>query len=351
MNEYLSVKLKVVSFFLMVMVVVLHANNLNNGTFGLDKSFSYFIQNFFSDGLARVTVPLFFLISGYLFFFNIKGTVQDFNYKISKRLKTLFIPYLFWSLWGLFVFFMLQTIPFSRSFINMSLIKDYPIKQLLTVIFLDPLPYQLWFVKDLMLLVILSPILFYLIKTLKYFVLIAFFVLWFLNYQFVVVNNESILFFSLGTYIGMEWKKVLLIKFGRQSFIFVGLWVSFVLCKELMIQFDYINPLLLNSLKKTGVLLGVFSSWALYDILFRDVDFQKSKHYPVFSFTFFLYAFHEPVLTIYKKALLSIVGKTESGTLIVYVLTILLTISTALTVAYLVKLIIPKFYELITGGR
>ena len=101
MNTYLSDKLKVVSFISMMLVIFLHAYNLivrlKTGPVVIDRGYNFFIQEFISQGLARIAVPLFFTISGYLFFLNLNGTLNEFKEKYRTRTKTLLIPYLFWS--------------------------------------------------------------------------------------------------------------------------------------------------------------------------------------------------------------------------------------------------------------
>ena len=125
MNKYLSIKLNVISFFSMVMVVFLHSYNvvvnLNTQNIELNRGYSSFFQDFFSQGITRIAVPLFFLISGYLFFLNIKGAPGEFISKFKKRLKTIVLPYLFWSVWGLLLFFILQTLPQSKNFFTASI--------------------------------------------------------------------------------------------------------------------------------------------------------------------------------------------------------------------------------------
>lgn len=67
---------------------------------------------------------------------------------------TLFIPYLFWSLFGVLFYFTLQSLPPLQVFFTKKLIIDYSFQELINVIFNQPIPYQLWFLKDLMILVL-----------------------------------------------------------------------------------------------------------------------------------------------------------------------------------------------------
>ena len=122
-----------------------------------------FIQAFFCQGINRIASPLFFIISGYLFFVNLTGQRSDFIRKVKKRFNTLIIPYLFWSLWGLLFYLVLQAfLPPSISFTR-GLIMDWDFAKLMNTIFLDPIPYQLWYVRDLTVFALLSPLLYILL--------------------------------------------------------------------------------------------------------------------------------------------------------------------------------------------
>ena len=86
MNDYLSQKLRVIALVLILMIVYVHSYDLNFRTTGELKGIVSFIQYFISQGLFRIPTPIFFTISGYLFFLNMKGTGEEFNSKIKKKI-------------------------------------------------------------------------------------------------------------------------------------------------------------------------------------------------------------------------------------------------------------------------
>lgn len=90
----------VLRFPMIVGVVLWHS--FFEGIMGLDIPDSgipiYHTTSFFiSRILASVAVPLFFFISGYLFFFRTTFSVDVYKKKLKSRIKTLLIPYLFWN--------------------------------------------------------------------------------------------------------------------------------------------------------------------------------------------------------------------------------------------------------------
>ena len=78
MDQQLSKKLKNLSFLLMVLVAFIHGYNINIRLSGAgNHEISYwlqFLENFITDGICRVAVPMFFAISGYLACYKINGT-------------------------------------------------------------------------------------------------------------------------------------------------------------------------------------------------------------------------------------------------------------------------------------
>lgn len=102
------------------------------------------------------------------------------------------------------MYYILQTIPISKPFFSKELIKDYTTLKCLKVIFLDLIPYQLWFIRDLIVLVFLSPLIFWLIKTFKCLILCLLLITWLLKFDFFILSNESLLFFIIGAFLRIE---------------------------------------------------------------------------------------------------------------------------------------------------
>ena len=89
-------------FFCIGLIVLLHAVGMplegkdaisyQNGAFDT-------IRILFSEGICRVAVPIFFLVSGYLFFVKLEEwNTNIWIDKLKKRVKTLLIPYVLWNL-------------------------------------------------------------------------------------------------------------------------------------------------------------------------------------------------------------------------------------------------------------
>jgi len=355
-NNYLSNKLKAISFLLIVMVVFLHSYNLKikftTGTGLIEKGYNSFIQDIISNGITKIAVPLFFIISGYLSFISFKnGSLPEFFSKYRKRSKTLVLPYLLWSIYGILFYFVLQLIPFSKPFFTNELILDYSVHQLLNRIFINPIPYQLWFVKDLIVLIIFSPILYWSIKHFKSYVIFILITTWFFKLNYLIFSNEALLFFALGAFFGIQKINIQKTIEKKQTILFSIIWISLILIKSSLVHINFQNEWLIRILHKSSILVGIISIWFMYDLIFKKVDIGKTKYYQLFQYTFFLYAFHEPVLTIFKKAFYYILGQSELSSFLIYIIAPIITILVSILVGSIARKIMPKFYYLMTGGR
>jgi fucose 4-O-acetylase-like acetyltransferase len=72
----------------------------------------------FSQILGSVAVPLFFLISGFLFFLNVDFNKQIYVKKLCARAKTLLIPYLFWNGLSILCYFVVRYLPSLEHYVN-----------------------------------------------------------------------------------------------------------------------------------------------------------------------------------------------------------------------------------------
>jgi surface polysaccharide O-acyltransferase-like enzyme len=191
-DESLS-RIDLLRFPLIVGVVFIHnyasaVHLAQGGAIGLAHGSVWveFVRFFISQGVARVAVPLFFLISGYLFFYG-EWSWSRYIGKIERRASTLLIPFLFWNLLTLAVYATVQSIPQTAVYfagtawppIRSFTLLDY-INALFGITVANPISYQFWFIRDLMALVVLAPAIHFLLaKRLALPFILALLCLWF----------------------------------------------------------------------------------------------------------------------------------------------------------------------------
>ena len=156
--------------------------------------------------LGETGVPGFFFISGYLFFL-IKKNYTD---KLRSRFHTLFIPYILWNLFLLLLYMLAYTLGYPQD-INGKNIVDYSFIDYLRL-FWDrgsydngnfvPLLCPLWYIRNLLIMSVLSPVFYYLIKYVREVFLLFIAVWWIMTYNNAFIP-QTILFFCVGAYFSI----------------------------------------------------------------------------------------------------------------------------------------------------
>lgn len=96
MTQQSSDMVKLLRFPLIFMVLVWHSGFTveDSGRFPIYE----FVTTFFGGVVVRCSVPMFFIISGYLFFINVNEfSVKTYKNKLYSRVRSLFIPYVAWQ--------------------------------------------------------------------------------------------------------------------------------------------------------------------------------------------------------------------------------------------------------------
>ncbi len=139
-----------------------------------------------SQGIARLAVPVFLLTAGYLFFQGLEvWEWGSYALKLKKRIRALFIPYILWNLISVIFCFTIILIKGGGyndisvflterggvlCFWNCGRFESSPLINVLGWEMWDrafPIDYPLWFVRDLMILNILAPVIYFAVKGLS----------------------------------------------------------------------------------------------------------------------------------------------------------------------------------------
>lgn len=197
-------------FPLIACVVLIHCNLSEVTLQGVDITSTYpswyhSFMYFFSEALTRLAVPVFFIISGYLFFYNI----TDFNGKVyigklKRRTRSLLIPYLIWNVIAILVTLIKANMP--SMFPSLAKENHDLLWFICSFWSLDegrcPILYPLWYVRDLMVVILFSPIIYAMIKYLKQWALVILLVLWYFPITTMPtgLGTCGFCFFPIGAY-------------------------------------------------------------------------------------------------------------------------------------------------------
>lgn len=342
-NDYTSKKITIIQFFCSIMVVMIHSYNLNQ-YFNLEAdSLQYkiisFVENFISNGVARVAVPLFFIISAFLFFNGVHYTFRWFLTKYQKRIKSLLIPYMIWNIIGLLIYLIPYFIPSLRTFIP-RYIDNITYKNIINGIFFYKYNFTFWFINNLIILIIFSPFIYLLLKNNilgKLFILLSLFT-FILDYQIILIQPQSLCFFLIGSYLAIHKININNIKINKiTSYLLLLVWFCLI-----TISIITYNPFL----QKISILLGILAVWFVYDFLNNKITIRKYMNY-----TFMIYAIHTFLLEVVKKTIIFFLGKTPIFSLINYFFAPIITITLIIFLSIFFKKTSPKVYNILTGLR
>lgn len=163
MTKYVSDKLTVLYTMLIIMVVYIHSYYPQ----GEDYPIVDFLQKFTGNGICAVANCLFFAISGYLFARNVSDSNSVVR-KSLKRIKSLLPPYLIWNVLFVLVYVFLDLIPCVSRFNNnvgtLGQLSHQPLTDSLYYLFVEPAAFQLWFIRDLLVMFLFTPVLCYIAR-------------------------------------------------------------------------------------------------------------------------------------------------------------------------------------------
>lgn len=275
-ERYLSDKIKFLSLFSIILVLYIHSGFHNYPYEILGMKFNNMLQELISEKIGRCAVPLFYMISGFLFFQNTDDGIRTIYKKMSKRVYTLVIPYIISCLFFPLFFVVLDLIPGSEKFINGGNIFSFfeqPISVIISSLFYktpggtSPLTFQLWFLRDLIIIVAISPILYLLRKYFnKYILVLLFFCLNLSVYICSYFPITALFWFMLGDAIINDMSKL------KSKFILM----TFLIISLLEIYYEVKFP---QYISIPITLLGIMGIWNIYDYIVSDKFILKNNKY------------------------------------------------------------------------
>jgi len=298
--------------------------------------------------LGETGVPGFFFISGYLFFLSKKTYIQ----KINSRIHTLLIPYLLWNAILLLLYLIAYAAGYPQN-INYRSITEYGFIDYIRL-FWDrgtfdngnfvPLLCPFWYIRNLLIMSLLSPLLYYIIKYGRELFLLIVSAWWMMTYHNAFIP-QTILFFSLGAYFSilsinpLEWitnhKKLILILFAIFAF------------SDIAIHTIYATPINLQ-VHRLALIFNIPALLLLADFCFKRG--YSSKLLP--NSAFIVFAIHYPIVVLLRKFCASQFATSSDLThIVLYFICVII----ATLISLLLYLILDKYFgkvkNILSGNR
>lgn len=356
-SETVSKRITSLRFLLACLVVMFHNNKtllfvLSQG--GLSFSNSAFLghlpQFIFQYVITVAPVPLFFIFSSYL------STKKNYPYLVmlKKKFKSLFLPFILWP----------AIVIVGRIVIKAALILVFPDKVSHEIPFVnewnlrdwlcaffgyyfpsyncgdlcEPFILPLYFIRDLLIMDILSPLIKKIIRLSPVPFFIFLMALFFMNVRPVIVCTNALVFYSLGIYFAeydfdffafadkISWKQLLIF-----VLIFIGIFIRY----------------------KSPYYVVLLSCVILLKIS-KIIAESSEKTFAVFKYlsgySFFLYAVHDAyILMIFTSAWFKFVPQNYFTDFLEYFLIAPMVCIVGTVIGIALKKISPKIFYLLNG--
>lgn len=335
-------------FPLIICVISIHT------VFTLDKSFEGYEYFKYMLGLfTSFAVPIFFIISSFLFFHGMQDfDISKWHDKLKSRVKTLVIPYLFWNFCYLMFMLAVQLLIPNMMGGGRKMIYDYSFWEVLDsfwnfggMYYGMPILYSFWFIRNLIVLNLLAPIFYLFLKKQPIlFFIIGLIVFIFNPFHFIPTEMDwvkSVLFYGFGTFCAIHR-----FDFTNIRKLFYPL-IIFVILSILILPFMVGNVQLYWS-----QLLLVIGSLSMPTVVRKGIQYRNLRVNKVLvSSSFFVYAFHLFIIVPFNK-LWPIMVPVNSWTASIMLIVIPVIVSSICVFVYcVIKRYCSTLTELMVGGR
>lgn len=294
-------------------------------------------------------VGSFFFISGFLFFAG--GSMNRSRYvgKLRKRINTLLIPYLLWNI--IFVVWLWShQLPLMRDIFPGSAHYSFDWGSFISGLMFTPVPHNanLWFIRELMICVLLVPLLLPLIRRWPVALLCASgaaFMTCYLNeWDYLTGLSQSVLFFSAGAILGTRRCDLVALANGKRwyalaSFLMLGIayWILIDVTRWSFI------------LKLASIICLLLFAIDTFAIAVRNGHRANTF---LTSATFFVFAAHPFILTHCASGLFKLFNpQSDIAYTVITVAGYLLLLGILLGLYRLCGLLSPTLLGILTGRR
>ena len=352
MQETLT-RIKAMRFPLIVLVVTAHALGFSTPELSLSGdgwNIFHFVTEGISHNFCRIAVCSFFILSGFFFFYGKEDTVRYdlpwFRGKWERRIRTVLIPFLAWNLilllatWGKISLF--SALGFAAEPDERALLAQGPLHWF----FLGPANFPLWYMRDLVILSLLAPLLPPLFRLLGKFTPVVLVLLYLSPWNPGIPSMRAIFYFCIGAWLGMRRTDLL------------------ACCRSVRIPCYIAAALLLPAVTfftgkpvhewclRVFYPFGIISFANLADSLFSNRKGLQDKMTVLSESVFFIYAAHEIFILGWTKGLLfRLLGDGLGAAWLSYFLVPPIVLGVCLILYRILKKIAPKPLAFICGGR
>jgi hypothetical protein len=360
-KQELSQTISFARITLIVGLVFLHYDSFPNARIspfrGLDTTqdqVATFVQSFVLFFFFSV-VPLLSMISGWLFFSFLSDPSAALLSRIRRRFVSLYLPLVFWntlflaSLLG--IYYVAPHYPLLAQ-MNIDFGTAGP-RDYINAVFgitQHPVGFQFWFVRDLFVTVLVSPLLWMMLTRAPLFGAVVLGGSWLAGHDlWIFFRTDVVFFFYVG---GLIRTRSIPVEIGsRATWVFVFVYVALCAARTLApYAVGDANPYVLQVATRGMRLVGVLACWGVFQrVALTSMGAQVARFG---GLAFFLHAAHYPLIEEVKLALWDVLPThTQAGMLLHYVVSVAVTTTIGIGLGLLLTRFAPRVFSLFNGGR
>lgn len=352
-REQQSRAIEILRFPLASLVVAIHCYYFNTQCIntlsgGVMPEIVKWTINIISIVLTDCAVPMFYVISGYLFFIKKSHfTTKEYVRKIQGKLYTLIIPYLCWNVIAIFAL--------PNFFINATLsekIFGFWSTSMEWGKWSGPWDGPLWFIRDLFIVMLFSPLLSIIVRRTSLLLPILLVIPYIAGFEAICpgLSTVSFLFFSVGAWLAV-YRPQFSQTFTHKKIIVIALLTILFAISRICVMAGIITDM-----AKYINLLWILCSMTTYYIIAQSIGVHTKKFTiwkKLGAASFVIFAMHSLINGRISSILLHIASKENVGnglTILFYLITIIATIA----ICYYSHTLIQKnkiLSALLEGGR
>ena len=307
-------------------------------------------------------VPLLSMVSGWLFFsFPAEDAKASIKKRILRRFTSLYMPLIVWNFGYSCMLFVVYKIKPDASFFTSSNRISMPFAtagildyiNAITGLNGSPLAFQFWFVRDLFVTILVTPILWLGLRSAPYLSALILGAIWLYGYNMVIFTRPDVpFFFLLGGLICSQSIPLTVPK--KTTIILFALYIILVSLRALapyviVAEYDH-GPLWLDAGTRLMRLVGVVACWG---IIYRAAKTALGKRVSVYGgLAFFLHSAHWPLLAVVKMVLWKLIpSDTDLWMVIHWWASVATTIAIGLALGLALARFFPRIFAYMNGGR
>lgn len=359
-KEALSQAINFARISLIVGLVFLHYESFPNARIspfrGVDpqqNQVATYLQSFVLFFFFSV-VPLLSMISGWLFFSFRDDAGNALRSRMRRRFVSLYLPLVFWNalfLAALLLLFHADPAHKPLAELNIDFATAGPLDYVNAVFGVTdhPVGFQFWFVRDLFVTVLVSPLLWLLLTRAPLLGALLLGVAWIAGHDlWIFFRTDVVFFFYLGGWIRL--RRMPLEIGARAALLFMAAYIAMCAVRTLAPYVVDGDPYILQIMTRGMRLVGVLACWGVFQHIALTPSGGVIARFG--GLAFFLHAAHYPLIAEVKLILWDLLpAETQPWMLAHYVASVLVTVAIGIGLGLLLTRTAPRAFSLLNGGR